>query len=147
MVLSKEEKGEIAWRYLVLRARQMRIDQISVEKTRDHLKTILASAMQKHAQIVGGSVHEFSCDFVDAVYESMRHTKTVAKVDYHLSDSRRFEVAYVFCLYAIKEEGIRIGKSTKREINARAKELGVKSDVAQAFFKIVVRDILEIALH
>lgn len=60
-----------------------------------------------------------------------------------LTETRRGQIALMFLKFRFRQDGVRIGHHTKRELGSTAKELGILVEEAMAFVEMMVRELVE----
>ncbi|OGN27558.1 MAG: hypothetical protein A3A33_05050 [Candidatus Yanofskybacteria bacterium RIFCSPLOWO2_01_FULL_49_25] len=59
-----------------------------------------------------------------------------------LTEARKGEIALKLIKYKYRQEGMRIGPHTRREIGSIAKEIGISPEEAMAFVETMVRELV-----
>lgn len=60
-----------------------------------------------------------------------------------MDEKRQGEIALLFLKHKLREDGIRLGQNTKREIGNTAKKIGITSEEATRFAELITRELVD----
>ena len=144
MVLTDEQQGEIAWKLLIQKFRQRKAKDMSVKQMKDRHISLLEQE-QGGFVVNPGDYRLFFRDVADTIHFEL--TEGSRDEDFRCTDtSYRLQIAYEVLCSEYFSEGIRVGKSFKREIHATATEANIPHEEAEAFFAQMVADLVAVAV-
>lgn len=146
MALTKQRRNEIAWNLSLRKLGEVKANQLSTGKVHDRFQTGLTAGLPEHQELCDGTLWSFSNDLINTLCFSIKETLEAESdfdefAEFLLPEARRYEIAYIYFVYTMYDQGLHVGKNTKREINTRIKGLGVSDDEAREFFKELIQDL------
>ena len=139
MRLSPQRKHEIAWRYLVHWALEKKGRHLTVHNLHKEVCGVMPDG---HGVAV--CCWDFVNDLVDRAVMDVRGTDEA--VAYRLGKEERERYAYDVLLRVMLHKSMRIGTATKRDVGNLAAQLDIARAEALAFARILLKDLVALAL-
>lgn len=152
MALSKTRRNEIAWKLLLHTLSTYQVKEFTRRRLHDKLKSNLAHLPPSLAEICENRLWDFCADLVNAVQDESQKddgiggTSVDENTEFELPKEHRLSIGYAFLLCLKYDEGLRVGKSMKRELLTKAGMLNIPDTEAISFARTMVSTLLGMAL-